>query len=56
MGTSHEGATKARILKIAELGRMWTMIDSSITGIVLFQSILFFFGYAIYSAAHHVRF
>jgi hypothetical protein len=49
-------STKTKTMKIAEVGRAWTMIENSMAGNFLLLAILSFFGYAIYSAAHHVRF
>jgi len=44
--------TKTKVLKIANLGKTWTMIESTITGILFAVAILFFLAYAVYSAAH----
>lgn len=43
-------------MKIAEFGRRWTTVENIITTCFLVLAILFFFGYAIYSAAHNVKF
>ena len=45
--------TKARVNQIA---RAAVTVDVVVYAIFLVLAILFFFGYAIYSAAHHVRF
>ena len=43
-------------LRILEFAKAWTVAENIVTGIFLLLTILFFFGYAIYSAAHHVNF
>ena len=40
-------------MKVPNLGGNCTMIESAITGILLFLAMVFFFGYAIYSSTHH---
>lgn len=45
--------TKTRINQIA---RTAITVDVIVYAILLVAAILLFFGYAIYSAAHHVRF
>jgi hypothetical protein len=42
--------------KLSEFIKAWTMVESIVTGIFFLSAILFIFGSAIYSAAHHVKF
>ena len=42
--------------KLVEFIKAWAMIDNIITAVFLISAILFFFGYATYSAAHKGRF
>ena len=43
-------------MKILAFGKTWTMAENIVTGILLVLAILFFVGYAIYTAAHNVKF